>query len=131
MSDVAYILTEPNAVERVSLIKEYANHIKTIQVEQGARCEFASDWCISMPATRVQIKLSNRDKGELLVKSPRMFTHYLNDETANKDAFDEEGFYKTGDLVRRVGASYFLKGGETLTVRTLLLKPVGVVLKPN
>jgi hypothetical protein len=74
MSDVAYILTEPNAVERVSLIKEYANHIKTIQVERGERCEFASDWCISMPATRVQIKLSNRDKGELLVKSPRMFT---------------------------------------------------------
>jgi malonyl-CoA/methylmalonyl-CoA synthetase len=60
-----------------------------------------------------------------------IFGSYLNDETTNKDAFDEEGFYKTGDLVRRVGASYFLKGGETLTLRTLLLKPVGVVLKPN
>jgi len=35
---------------------------------------------------------------------------YLNDETATKNAFDEDGFYKTGDLVRRVGACYFFEG---------------------
>jgi malonyl-CoA/methylmalonyl-CoA synthetase len=39
-----------------------------------------------------------------------IFGSYLNDETATKDAFDEEGFFKTGDLVRRVGACYFFEG---------------------
>ncbi|KAJ5260480.1 hypothetical protein N7478_012085 [Penicillium angulare] len=68
------------------------------------------DRCIGTPTPGAQIKLSNGDEGELLVKSPRMFTHYLNDETATKNAFDEDGFYKTGDLVRRVGASYFFEG---------------------
>jgi malonyl-CoA/methylmalonyl-CoA synthetase len=43
MSNVTYILTEPNTIQQVALIKEYADHIKTIQVERGTRCEFASD----------------------------------------------------------------------------------------
>ncbi|KAJ5112956.1 acetyl-CoA synthetase-like protein [Penicillium angulare] len=68
------------------------------------------DRCIGTPTPGAQIKLSNGDEGELLVKSPRMFTHYLNDEAATKKAFDEDGFYKTGDLVRRVGGYYFFEG---------------------
>ncbi|KAJ5711003.1 acetyl-CoA synthetase-like protein [Penicillium malachiteum] len=68
------------------------------------------DRCIGMPVPGVEIKLSNGDEGELLVKSSRMFTHYLNDETATKKVFDEDGFYKTGDLVRRDGGFYFFEG---------------------
>src|SRR6202012_5818926 len=36
-------------------------------------------------------------EGELRLKAPQMFSGYL-DETLNKDAFDEAGFFRTGDL---------------------------------
>jgi acyl-CoA synthetase (AMP-forming)/AMP-acid ligase II len=36
-------------------------------------------------------------EGELRLKAPQMFSGYL-DETLNADAFDEAGFFRTGDL---------------------------------
>ncbi|CAN9205272.1 unnamed protein product [Alternaria alternata] len=44
------------------------------------------------------VKLSEGDHGELLVKSPRMLLGYFGNEKLTADAFDDEGFYKTGDL---------------------------------
>lgn len=41
-----------------------------------------------------------KDKGgELLVRSPGMFREYWKRPEANAEAFDEEGFFKTGDTV--------------------------------
>lgn len=36
--------------------------------------------------------------GQLLVKGPGIFTGYYNSPKENKNAFDEHGFFKTGDL---------------------------------
>ncbi|KAK1144707.1 putative NRPS-like protein biosynthetic cluster [Aspergillus melleus] len=49
-------------------------------------------------------KLSEGDHGKLLVKSPNVMSwgvllSYLDDPERTKSVFDEEGFYRTGDLV--------------------------------
>ncbi|KAF4219339.1 hypothetical protein CNMCM8980_003070 [Aspergillus fumigatiaffinis] len=66
--------------------------------------------CIGKPYQGVQIKLSEGDHGEILLKSSTMFTHYLGDEAATRAAFDEEGYYKTGDFGRLVGDQYVIDG---------------------
>src|SRR5690606_33501546 len=37
--------------------------------------------------------------GELLVRGPWVISAYYNDEAATKEAFDEEGWFRTGDVV--------------------------------
>lgn len=37
-------------------------------------------------------------------------TRYINDEAATRAAFDDEGFYKTGDRVHRIGDKYYFDG---------------------
>ena len=37
--------------------------------------------------------------GELRVKSPGVFVEYLGRPEKTADAFDEEGYFKTGDVV--------------------------------
>ncbi|RWS15456.1 hypothetical protein B4U79_02702 [Dinothrombium tinctorium] len=43
-------------------------------------------------------KLKANKIGEIRVKGPQLTLGYLNNEKANKESFDEEGFFKTGDL---------------------------------
>jgi malonyl-CoA/methylmalonyl-CoA synthetase len=58
----------------------------------------------------VEIKLSNGNEGEILVKAPAMFSRYLGQPAATRDAHDSEGFYKTGDIGRREGPYYYILG---------------------
>ncbi|KAI1978077.1 hypothetical protein LOZ53_001486 [Ophidiomyces ophidiicola] len=66
--------------------------------------------CIGTPLPGFSVKLSDGDRGELLVKSDSMFVGYINDEERTRKAFDDEGFYKTGDYVHRIGDKYFFDG---------------------
>ncbi|KNG91516.1 hypothetical protein ANOM_000011 [Aspergillus nomiae NRRL 13137] len=66
--------------------------------------------CIGKPRPGVMVKLSEGDSGEILVKSPFLFSGYLDDEEATRAAFDNEGFHKTGDFAHRVGDDYVLDG---------------------
>ncbi|MDD3453078.1 MAG: AMP-binding protein [Bacilli bacterium] len=52
-----------------------------------------------MPDTEIKICNPN-DKGigEIAVKGPQVMLGYYNNEQANKEVFDEDGFYHTGDL---------------------------------
>ncbi|KAJ3498046.1 hypothetical protein NLG97_g1429 [Lecanicillium saksenae] len=66
--------------------------------------------CIGKPYLNVEVKLSEGDEGEILVKDAGMFTHYLADAEATKAAFDDDGYFKTGDIGRKCGDEYFVDG---------------------
>ncbi|KAE8141864.1 hypothetical protein BDV38DRAFT_278647 [Aspergillus pseudotamarii] len=74
-----------------------------------ADSEFTEGY-IGRPIAGKTVKLSNGDHGEILVKHPKMFIKYINDEAATRAAFDKDGFYKTGDYARRIGNDYFFDG---------------------
>lgn len=80
----------------------------------------------------VDVKLSDGEEGEVLVKSPWMFSkcvtsgdivtanadesRYLFDDKATLDAHDSEGYYKTGDIARREGKNYFILGRASMDI---------------
>ncbi|KAL4960017.1 uncharacterized protein BDV14DRAFT_211954 [Aspergillus stella-maris] len=62
----------------------------------------------------VDLKLSS--DGEILLKSPLMFSKYLHDPAATKNAHDEHGYYRTGDIAFREGNNYFILGRTSLDI---------------
>ena len=48
--------------------------------------------------------------GELAIKGPNVFHGYLNDPEATKRAFNEDGYFLTGDLGKIVGTMVYVKG---------------------
>ncbi|KFY90777.1 hypothetical protein V500_04957 [Pseudogymnoascus sp. VKM F-4518 (FW-2643)] len=66
--------------------------------------------CIGRPMPGITVKLSSGSHGEMLIKKSVVFSHYLNDHGETAASFDSDGFYKTGDLARRVGSDYILEG---------------------
>lgn len=53
---------------------------------------------VGVPYPNVDVKLA--EDGEILAKGPNIFLGYYKDETATKNTFDEEGWFKTGDIGR-------------------------------
>ncbi|KOS16972.1 Malonate--CoA ligase [Escovopsis weberi] len=67
--------------------------------------------CIGVPVHEsTKVKLSEGDHGEMMLKTPQMFLHYMGDEQATKAAFDEEGWYKTGDYAELRDGEYYFCG---------------------
>lgn len=60
-------------------------------------------------------QLANTDEeGELYVKGPNVFSRYWNREEATRSAFDEEGYFKTGDMATvSVDGYYTLRGRKS------------------
>ncbi|KAJ6787096.1 hypothetical protein PWT90_10884 [Aphanocladium album] len=73
------------------------------------------DMCsIGPPVSGVEVKLVD---GEMRLKSPAMFTRYISDDpTLTNKAFDEEGFFKSGDCAELIGDSYILHGRANIDV---------------
>lgn len=42
--------------------------------------------------------LARGERGELVFRSPSLLNCYLNNETATRESFDEEGWFYTGDV---------------------------------
>ncbi|KAJ5834116.1 NRPS-like protein biosynthetic cluster [Penicillium robsamsonii] len=61
---------------------------------------------IGKPVPGIDFKLSEGNRGELLVKTPVLFTGYLDNPKSTCNAFDDEGFFRTGDIVRYNGSVY-------------------------
>ncbi|OQU98198.1 AMP-binding enzyme domain-containing protein [Cladophialophora immunda] len=72
--------------------------------------------CVGLPVPGVELKLSESNEGELLVKSPYMFAKYLYDPEATRLAHDEDGWFKTGDIARRDGDFYTIVGRASVDI---------------
>lgn len=48
----------------------------------------------------VSMRLSEGDSGEILLRGDNVFSNYWHDETATAEAFDDCGWFKTGDIGR-------------------------------
>lgn len=64
----------------------------------------------------VQIRLSEGDEGEVLIKSSEMFSKYIFDPDATAKAHTEDGFYKSGDIARREGQYYWIMGRASVDI---------------
>lgn len=51
-------------------------------------------------------------RGELWTRGPYTLRGYYKDETANKKSFTDDGFYKTGDLVRQLSSGHIIVEGR-------------------
>jgi long-chain acyl-CoA synthetase len=51
---------------------------------------------VGKPLPSVQIRIA--DDGEILARGPNVFSGYHNDQAATKDAFTDDGWFRTGDL---------------------------------
>lgn len=54
--------------------------------------------CLGFGMPGVAIKISKEE--ELMLHGPAIFSGYYNNEVANAEAFDDEGWFGTGDLAR-------------------------------
>ena len=58
---------------------------------------------IGLPVPGVELKLvPAHGRLEMRIRGPNIFDHYLRQPQATAEAFDEEGYYRTGDAVRLV-----------------------------
>ena len=63
--------------------------------------------------------------GEAYIRSPSMFTRYLNNSAATNDAFDSAGFYRTGDRAYMQEGKVFIDGRvkDTMKVKGWQVSP--------
>ncbi|KAK5136251.1 hypothetical protein LTR08_003858 [Meristemomyces frigidus] len=63
------------------------------------------------------VRLSEGDSGEILVKSPEMFQEYLFDAEATARAHTVDGYYRTGDIARRdAEGNHYILGRESVDI---------------
>lgn len=63
-------------------------------------------------------------RGELCVRGPSIIDGYFENEKANRESWDEEGYYKTGDIVYRDGKTKKFYIVDRKKVRRELLIPL-------
>lgn len=64
----------------------------------------------------VDVRLSEGQEGEVLTKSFYMFSKYVHDPEATKNAFDAAGYFKSGDVARRDGSYFFIVGRASVDI---------------
>ena len=80
-----------------------------------------ADWAsVGRPAGDAQVRIApaeGDDVGELLVRSSSMMKGYLNDKASNHEAFDEDGWFRSGDLATLdEEGRIFIKGRSKLLI---------------
>ncbi|GAB7358580.1 hypothetical protein MBLNU230_g2640t1 [Neophaeotheca triangularis] len=62
------------------------------------------------------VRLSEGDEGEVLIKSPEMFSGYLFDPEATTAAHTPEGYFRSGDIARKEGDYYWILGRASVDI---------------
>lgn len=102
--------------------------IRSIQSAQAC-ANRVQQGSIGSPIPGVQVKLSEGSKGEMSIKSPKMFLgsaifpplldnvlanqprrSYLDDQEITSAALDEDGYFRTGDLAELKDGEYLFRG---------------------
>ena len=75
------------------------------------------DGSVGTATLGVDVKLAgSSDEGEVLMRSFNMFSKYLHDPIATKNAHTPEGYFKTGDIARKEGDYYFIIGRASVDI---------------
>ena len=95
---------------------------------QTAKCVRRPGY-VGLPLPSVQVRLVSSDtdqvvdtpgtSGELQVKGPTVFQRYLNGEDATREAFTEDGYFRTGDIAQYDGGtiqSYRILGRASVDI---------------
>jgi len=83
--------------------------VTTVGVQDPADTDHAAD--TDGRAGIATIKLADRPAGEIRARGPQMLLGYLHPED-DTDAFDAEGFFRTGDLGNWVDGDYLVVSGR-------------------
>jgi long-chain acyl-CoA synthetase len=105
-------------------------------VETASISTFNSPGCArmesaGMPAPGVEIRIDDPDtagRGEILIKGPNVFRGYHNDPEANRKAFTNDGWFRSGDLGVRDKDGYLYIVGR---VKEMIVLPDGKNIAPE
>ena len=67
---------------------------------------------VGKPLPGVSIRLSEGERGEVLVKAPTLFAGYWRDDEGTRAAFTSDGYFKTGDIAERTEDGYYTLRGR-------------------
>jgi malonyl-CoA/methylmalonyl-CoA synthetase len=82
----------------------------------GISSKSVPDGSVGEKAPGIDLKLSNGDEGEVMMRSAIMFSKYLHDPVATQKAHNEDGYFMTGDIARREGKYYFILGRANIDI---------------
>lgn len=74
------------------------------------------DGSIGEIALGADVKLTEGDEGEVRTRSYYSFSKYIHDPEATKAAFDEDGYFKSGDMAIRKGKYFFITGRASVDI---------------
>jgi fatty-acyl-CoA synthase len=89
--------------------------------EVGVNCftmtvddSFRKPGSIGKPMLFTEVKLENLDGdiGEMWIRGPHVSQGYWNNDSATREAYTEDGWFRTGDLARRDEDGYFYIAGR-------------------
>ena len=77
---------------------------------------------LGLPLPELEVKIDNPDEngvGEMLIKGKTVMQGYFENEEATKEVFTEDGWFRTGDLVRKdKDGFYYMAGRKKIVIVT-------------